>query len=415
MLIYGAIIVSFLVTLGFFLFNKKEYTWWEFFIPTLATLAAVLLIKLFSLIGAYTFSETWGSTITSVFEEEPYNYWKHQTCSREVPCGTDDDGNTEYCTEYYDCSHQEDVGPSWWATTNIGEQLTISEKHYDSLLIVFGRQRIQHYSRNNYDDNDRAVRSRGTKFEDTRVGEVSYVWRADWPGTEETRKAVATEHAYKNKVKASDATIFNIALVTPKQADTLGLFQYPRLNNCLTYPTILLDSGLTVSKDINEKFRRLNGKFGPSNEMRLWVLVFNDEPPLLAQYQKNYWVKGNMNELVICMSVKDTTIQWVDVFSWTTNESLPIEIRDYITNHPTINEKSWNDLYVYLDSNLYKFKRRDFSEFDYLKKRNKPVVTILAYVFGILAAVGFNFWTSKNEFNDYNDEGITFRHNTYYL
>ena len=122
-----------------------------------------------------------------------------------------------------------------------------------------------------------------------------------------------------------------------------------------------------------------------------------------------------MNELVICMSVKDTTIQWVDVFSWTTNESLPLEIRDYITNHPTINEKSWNDLYVYLDSNLYKFKRRDFSEFDYLKKRNKPVVTILAYVFGIFAAVGFNFWTARNEFNDYNDEGITFRHNTYYL
>lgn len=401
MIIFGAVIVSFLITLGFYLFYKRQYKWWEFFIPTASTLVVAILIKLiFSGIGQ-NFEEYWGSTITSVYEQEPYNYWHSEMCSREVPCGTDKDGNTEYCTEWYDCSHQDDVGPSWSAETNIGESFYIRESQYDSLLVQFGGIRNVYNEHRNYAPKDCAVGSRGTKFENKRVGNVSYVWKVDWQGTDETRKASFSKHRYTNKIKASDLTIFNIKIVSDKQADTLGLFEYPEMDR-IYFPTILTDSGVVVSKEIKEKFRRLNGKYGPTNEMRLWVLVFEDKPSLIGEYQKNYWVKGNMNELVICISKKDTTIQWTNVFSWTTNESLPIKIRDYISEMPSISEKGWNDLYKYLNNHLVEFKRRDFSEFDYLKHQNKWWEILIVYLFGIGSSIILNFWCKQNEFKEYN-------------
>lgn len=400
-MIYGAIFLSFLMTLGFYLFNKAQYKWWEFFLPTAATTIIVVVFKLaFGAIGD-SYTEIWGSTITSVYEQEPYNYWQVQMCSRQVPCGTytDSNGNshTQYCTEYYDCSHQVDVGPSWYVKTDIGEGIGISEHMYDSLASVFGGKRFIVDSHNNHDSRDRCVSSRGTKFEGKTVGKVSYEYRVDWPGTEATRKAAATQHRYTNKVKSSDLTIFNISLVNKKQADSLGLFNYPKLDDELSYPTIL---GTKVSPEIKENFRKLNGKFGPTNEVRLWVLVYEDKPAIIANYQENYWVRGNMNELVVCIGKKDTTIQWVNVFSWTTNESLKIEIRDYIINQGSVTEKTWNDLYVYLDNQLKTYTRRDFAEFDYLKRRTKPWEIIVAYIFGLLAAVGMNFWCSTNEYND---------------
>ena len=88
--------------------------------------------------ASVSFDEYWGSSIVSITEEEPYNYWKEETCSRQVPDGTDKDRHTKYRTEYYDCSHQEDVGPSWSAATNIGETLSITDKQYDELVQRFG-------------------------------------------------------------------------------------------------------------------------------------------------------------------------------------------------------------------------------------------------------------------------------------
>ena len=412
MIIYGAIILSFLITLGFFLSTRKAYTWWEFFIPAVSTAIVALFFKLiFSSVGN-NFAEYWGSTIISIYEQEPYNYWQVQTCSRQVPCGTDSEGHTVYCTEYYDCSHQVDVSPSWYAKTDIGERFYIKESLYDSLFIQFERKRAVVDEHHNYSPRDKAVGSRGTKFEGKRVGNISYEWKTDWPGSDDTRKASFSKHRYTNKIKASDLTIFNIKIVSEKQADTLGLFKYPDVDR-ITFPTILKDSSVVISKDIQEKFRRLNGKYGPSNEMRLWILVFEDKPQLYGKYQENYWVKGNMNELVICMSKKDTTLQWVNIFSWTINESLPIEIRNYISNLPSITEKTWNELYVYLNENLSKFQRRDFKEFDYLKRQNKWWEIFIVYIFGVAAAVGMNIWVATNEFDDDNPKGKSSK-NYYY-
>ena len=395
---YGAVLLAFIVTLVFYLLDKKQYTWWEFFIPPVATLVVVLLTQLIFKATSSYYGETWGSTVVAIYEQEPYNYWHNETCYHDVPCGTDKDGNTIYCSEPYDCSHQDDVGPSWEAVTNIGESLDISESTYEKLRKQFapnGRSIVE--ARDNYDSNDECVHSDGTKFEGKEVGEVSYLYKTSWPKTDETRQPVASSHNYKNKIKASNTSVFNIKVVTKEDAHKYGLYDYPKIGDPFTYPTIL---GGGVSEKTQENFRKLNGKFGPTNEVRIWVLVFENKPEIVGNYQENYWVRGNMNELVICIGKNGSKIQWTNVFSWGTNEKLRVDIRNYINNIPTLNEKGWNDLYDYLNVNMHKFKRRDFNEFDYLTRESSTTELWVLYILGVIAAIGVNIWTSRNEFTD---------------
>lgn len=443
---YLALLIPIVVSAIFYFIKKHEFTWWEFFIPIASVLLVIVISKLIIDHSSVRFTEYWGSTVTAVYEEEPYNYWKHQTCSRQVPCGTDSEGHTKYCTEYYDCSHQEDVGPSWWAITNINERFSITEKQHDELVKQFGTRKTPVNSHKNYDSRDRCVGSSGTKFEGKRVGDVSYVYQTNWGGQDDTRKAYVSRHTYVNKIKASDLTIFNILLVPEKQVDSLKLFRYPEhkksgwftYTNGLEYPTIL---GGNVSENTHEKFRRLNGKFGVSNEMRMWVLLFDNQPRSIANYQENYWVGGNMNELVLCIGTNGNQIQWAHTFSWAYSNELTIEIRDKILNlyeyrdsivkkplppvvsnlvkntkapqpiqyadsivkikspnYPVLTEKTWDELYCYLNDNLHMFQRRDFEEFDYLTVNPSNGAIIFIFVFALLISVGINIWVINNEF-----------------
>jgi hypothetical protein len=455
MSVYLALLIPIVVTFIFYYFKKHMFTWWEFFVPIFSVLIAVVISKAIINYNAVNFTEYWGSTITAVFEEEPYNYWQHQTCSYTT---TDSKGNST--THYYDCSHQEDVGPSWWAVTNINEEFSITEKQHDELVAQFKTKKNIIESRRNHSARSKCIGSSGTKFEGKRVGETSLVYQTYWNGSDDTRKAYVSRHKYVNKVKASDLTIFNISLVNDKQADSLGLFKYPEYRGGglfsntqgLDYPTIL---GGNIDKETHEKFKRLNGKFGVSNESRLWILVFENKPLSIAQNQENYWVKGNKNELVICIGKNGNEILWSYAFSWAHSEVLTIEIKNKVLElytykdsiikkspqvilvpkqvnnkilgdkekklpevlpipnqstgdsiikikspYPMLTEKTWNDLYFYLNENLHRFERRSFDEFDYLTVEPSTGAIIFVYIFALFITIGTNLWVTNNDIYD---------------
>jgi len=463
--VYLALLIPIVVTGIFYFFRKSQFVWWEFFIPIVAVLLATVIAKVVVDHTSVMFTEYWGSSVTAVYEEEPYNYWHHETCSESYACGTDSDGNTEYCTRYYDCSHQDDVGPSWWAVTNLNEKFDISEKQHDELVQQFGTKKTITDSHDNYDSDDKCVNSKGTKFEGKRVGQTSYVYQTRWGGQDETRKAYVSRHTYENRVKASDLTIFNIAIVKEEQVDSLGLFRYPEhkksnlfgKTNGLEYPTIL---GGNISKQTQENFRRLNGKFGVSNQLRLWILIFENQPMSIAQYQENYWVKGNKNELVVCIGKKGNEIQWSHAFSWALSDVLTAEVKNEVLNlysykdsvvqkknpiipvtkdiqekvfgetgkelpevlpiknpmsadtiirvkskTPVLTEQTWYYYYEFLNKNLNRFERREFKEFSYLTVEPSTGAVIFIYILALLIAVGVNIWVISNEiYDESNDE-----------
>jgi len=398
MIIYGSLILSLFITFIFYVLKRKEFVWWEFFLPFTLTLITVVVSKLIINYSSTHFTEYWGSNISYVVEEEPYNYWHTETCSYTTCTGS---GKDETCTTmYYDCSHQVDVGPSWYAVTNLGEKFYISEKQRDEISKLFGTQPIVIEQRDNYAPDDKCSSSDGTKFENKKVGQVSNIIQTKWNKTDNTAKPYFSIHTYENRIKASDLTVFNIKLVTDKQADSLKLFKYPELKDNLDYPTILSDK---ISKDIQEKFKRLNGKFGPSNKCRLWVLVFKDKPSIIGNYQENYWVKGNKNELIICIGVDKTNkINWVNSFSWSNSNILTADVKQKAIELNELNDSTWNAYYNYLNNNLQRFQKRSFKEFNYLTVEPSKAAIIIVYILAILISIGCNIWVIKNEFNDEN-------------
>jgi hypothetical protein len=220
----------------------------------------------------------------------------------------------------------------------------------------------------------------------------------------------------------------------------------------LEYPTIL---GSNVTEKTQEYFRKLNGKFGVNNELRLWILVFEDKPMSRAIEQENYWVKGNMNELVLCIGVKNNEIQWSHSFSWGYSHTLTAEIKNKVLNlytyrdsviiknqpqvipitgeiknnilgevgknlpeiipislpiqdsivkvkstHPMLTEETWHVLYEYLNDNLHRFERRDFKEFDYLTVEPSRGAIIFIYLFALIIAILTNILVIRNEIYD---------------
>lgn len=450
--VYFALLIPIIVTGIFYFWKKHEFTWWEFFIPIAAVLLATVISKVIIDHSSVQFTEYWGSSVSGVYEEEPYNYWHHETCSYTT---TDSEGNST--THYYDCSHQVDVGPNWYAKTNLGEHFNITEKQHDELVQQFGTRKEVIDSHKNHDSDDKCVGSKGTKFEGKKVGNISYIYETHWNGDDETRKAYVSRHTYENRVKASDLTIFNIEIVKEEQVDSLGLFRYPEhkksswfgKTNGLEYPTIL---GGNVSENTQEKFRKLNGKFGVNNELRLWILVFENKPMSIAQYQENYWVRGNMNELVVCIGKKGNEIQWSHAFSWALSDVLTTEVKNEVlnlytyrdsvvhrsnpvipitkdlqkkilgktgeklpevlpiknpvnqdtiikikSNTPVLTEETWDDYYLYLNNNLSKFERRSFDEFSYLTVEPSRGAVIFIYILALVLSVGMGFWVTTND------------------
>lgn len=400
MIVWLICIIPVITTGIFYALKPKEFVWWELILPIVISIGITFLTKLITDDLNVQHDEVWGSTVVEVYESEPYNKWVHKTCTRSRPCGTDSNGNTKYCTEYYDCSYQDNVGPKWYAKTSIGKSPNITEFQYDSIRDLWGNNVQIVKTRRNHSSRSRASSSNGTKFEGTRVGKTSNVNMVKWGLEETTRIPWASRHTYENRIQASDVTVFDLKVVTEEEADSLSLFEYvyPK-GNGMNFPTIL--SQVPISDSVRNKFRKLNAKFGPSNRMRLWVLVYNDAVPTAGVYQENYWVKGNFNELILCISLdKNQNVTWAHSFSWTLTSELPVEARSHIYNIGKFDNAGWNQLYDWLNSNLGRYNKRSHDEFSYIKVTPPAWAIILNVVLTLAVSLGFNFWVTNNSIND---------------
>jgi hypothetical protein len=72
--VYLALLIPLIVTGIFYYFKKHEFVWWEYFIPFLSVLIAIVGAKALIDHSRVQFTEYWGSTVVAVYEEEPYNY-----------------------------------------------------------------------------------------------------------------------------------------------------------------------------------------------------------------------------------------------------------------------------------------------------------------------------------------------------
>jgi hypothetical protein len=386
MIIWFLILIPIITILFLLIKYSKNVTWWEYLIHFGV---AILLIVVMKIIGEKSLTndmEYWGDLIKQAKYYEPYSIWDHETCTKQVACGTDSKGRTKYCSKSYDCSHLDSHPAHWEVVTVTGWEISISEDFYNRLVKKFGVNVC-------FQDMNREGEC-GFGDHVVKDGNMYYT---EWSGSPQTSYALVKTHTYENKVQCSKS-VFNYQKIKPEEAKKAGLYDYPDIKNN-EIATVLGGNGLTNLDSIEGKFHYLNGNLGPKKQLRVWILIFRDKPISTGKDQEIYWKNGNKNEFVVTIGLdKQNQITWCHPFSWTDKSELKIETRDYVMSQKTLNLMRLADyLYKELDS---KWVRKQFKDFSYLTVEPPLWGLIVAFVLQILFNVFYAIWAVKNEFDN---------------
>ena len=375
--IWFALLIPVIFTIASLFLFKEKITWWEAFIPTLTTLLLIIIISNIGVSSVTKDYEYWGNYVTQVRYYEPWDEYIHQTCTRSVPCGTDSDGNTQYCDETYDCSYVQYHSESFSVVLNDNREISVDENYYNDVKRKFNTTSIFVEMNRNYHFND------GDMYKNL------------YPNTYETYVFFPTKHRYVNKIQASNS-IFNYPKVTEEDILKYKLFDYPEIeNNQLN--SILYNKPLKVDKAQQDKFNYINGMLGMNKQIKVWICLFNNTDSYAGYMQEAYWKHGNKNEFVICVGVDEKMkISWVHIFSWSQNKNIEIETRNFILYQKQLDLISLGD-WLYSDG-LKDWKRTEFKQFDYLHVEPPRWSKILIWITSLLSTLGILVWVTINEY-----------------
>lgn len=373
MIIYGALLIPFIIAFLLYKYFKRDVTWWEYLIPLGVSILLTFSSKAIIEVVQVSCKEYWGSFIQRVEYYEDWDEWVTRTCTRSCCC----DSKGENCgTETYDCSYRQYHPPYWQIVTTTDETIYISEEDYNQIKKLFGNEAFKDLGRSYYtDDGDE--------------------YFSNWPGDSLRSQPVTTVHSYENRIKAADQSVFHFMPVSKADRIRYDIKDYPDKDSYIM-PAVIGDSALNAS-EIDQQFQYLNALLGHKKEIRVFVLLFQNQPIDAALYQEWYWSGGNMNEFVICIGIdKARAVKWCKVLSWTRSEILKAEVRRFVEEQPKLDLKS---LAYYLQQAADKeFIRRDFKEFSYLTVEPPLWAVILTYFLTLIANLAVSYWIIKNEY-----------------
>lgn len=254
---------------------------------------------------------------------------------------------------------------SCYAEDTTGQKIKIPQWHFDELCRAFG-------NRNKLPLPARVMENVTWVSETTK-----------WDGHDSDLVAATTTHRYVNRIPASKSEY------TYHEGDIAEwrLYDYPEIKNDYEAPALL-------GFDDPEAARRLdvlNAKHGPTNQVRVMILVFVDKPREAGLAQEARWQGGNKNEFVICIGLDyKNAVQWSHVFSWTDSEDLKIEARNKVAEQKD-RRLNLSPILDWLEGNIGRFKRKSFSDFDYLNVTPPLWYVLLAHIV-VLFVTGLWFY-----------------------
>jgi len=343
-----AFIIPLIFTIFLLVFFRQKVVWWEYLIIVLPStiIAACLYFGMIS----YTTSDTeyFGSYVTGIKYYEPWDEYIHQTCTRTVGSGKNQ------TTETYDCSYVENHSPEWKQLLSSGYEYGISHAEYNRLFSLWNTE-------NSFIDMHRDYHSQD--------GDC---YSKLWDGNISHSKTRTVTHNYENKIKGSKS-IFGFENISPDEAKTLGLFEYPNLyqqssggffNDNDTNQSPFL--GYKPTKDELVQWGFINGYYGHKNQFRTYNLVFYNKPLSIVQDQRSYWEGGNKNELITCICLDSTSkkILWVDAFSWCDKPTYEVNLKSYFNGKEKLN---FIEFAEWTKTTIPQYwKRKEFKDFNYI-------------------------------------------------
>jgi len=362
---------------------RKNIVWWEYIVLILVSVLLTLGMRSCCIADRETDVEYYGGYMVKITHYDEWDEWVVKTCTREVPDGVDEKGNTKYRTETYDCSYRDYHPERWTYLTNTGHEHHFCEKsEFDRAMRELGypKMKFKEMNRHYY----------------TIDGDAQEYY---WDGAVQHIRPLVDTHHYKNKINCSNS-VFNFEEINDEEAKEIGLYDYPKIID--DDQDVIL--GIKPSAVTHKEFKYINSVYGPKKQFRMYVLIYPDKPLDISEKQKSYWKGGNKNEFIICLGYNTKTglITWCNPFSWCDKPELEVATKRYFREHPRL-----ANLYQYpnwLRKHLYLWKRKEFKDFEYIQ--NEPTdgqntaILIFIIIFDLLMAlflVGNEFVNSEKE------------------
>lgn len=371
-----AYLIPLAVSILLLLFFKKEVVWWEYGIVIIIPILLHIIVRSIMVSCNVTDVEYLGNYITKIRHYDEWDEWVHRTCTRTRTVGD------RTVTETYDCSYR-DYHPERWSyfDKNGNEHWLYYKKDYDAIKRKFGTPEVFVDMHRNY------YRIDGDAQEYHWNGSINTIW------------TVTHEHKYKNKVQ-QNTSIFGFNRIKDDEADTLGLYCYPKINYDVDYDQIPVLSNSFVPKNQIDAIKYINGFYGDTYQFRLFVLLFENKDIEISELQRSYWMGGNKNELVVCLGVNNNNIEWCNAFSWCDVPTLDIKTESYFA------EKDSLDLVDYslmikecLENN--EWERKNFDDFSYIRSELTFKQEIITLIISLILNIGFAIFCIVNEEKNY--------------
>lgn len=389
MIIWLAMLIPIIACFIALKYGGKKFVWWEFLLPLVGSFLLIGFIKMSTEASMLHDVQYRGGIVVEARYYEPWTTWKKKRCSRTTYTGSGK--NRRSHTTYYDCSYCDEHRAYWEAIDDQGHTFSITEEKYNQL-------KSQWSATPEFIELNRDIRTHGGLW--SGCGKDGDAYAVRWDKSMLTVESSTWETTYDNYVQCSKSN-FNIQDVDDETAKKYGLYPYPIVNNYTQIPILGIDS-LTYLQPQHKRgavkmFEYFDGYYGPRRKMRVFVLLFFNRPYQVALKQKDYWINGNKNEIVICIDVNKTTgeINWVYPFSWTENKRIAIDLREDIANMKNLN---FTNLYHVVEKSTQTFKYRDFSKFDYLSVDASTGEIWLVYILTILATIGTLIYGYRNQY-----------------
>lgn len=404
-LIWFTIIVPILLIFIFVVIPslRQKIVWWEFLIPFGITIITIIVCQTIAIKTATRDKEYWGFIGYSIVHNEPFSY--DSECPETYQCGTscDSKGNCTpvYCTRWVHCV--ESSSRRCFLIDNQNNERYISYSKYKELETRWNKYQ---YTVAKIITNSHGYKTVGDKYNRTGHGHQHQVfWDQKW----QTSEPIVIERVYENKVQ----TMSHWGEVSKEEKRIYELFDYPVVPEGLVSISTL-SNGPTYPK--SDKYLRylngiLNTKKHGFKKVRIWVLVWRNQPQDAAELQMKYWKNGNKNEFTIMFGIDDNNkIMWHDIMTWSESDELTIKTRDYIE----INMKNKSDTYSgkLTDNDLVsfynwlgkeienKYIKPDFEKYDFINVQPSMTALLISFVIVLIINLATGIFIIKNPWQD---------------
>ena len=383
MLIWFLLLIPIVTTAVVWIGWAQKVTWWELAAQLGVSFVIVLIAKL--CVGTFRTSdiEYWTEVVTKA---EYHEAWTEQYTTVETYTDADGDLQTRMVTRTRRHS------PYWRLILRDGRTISINSQKYKLVTRRFGNEKekdLHHGGQISWGDGD--------------------MYYTNYPGKREVMLTATTRHRYKNKVQVSKS-IFNFPEVTEEDIEYYSLFEYPDIDDCTGVPCILGTADKKIEAD--KELRRCNAELGRPKQIRMWVLVFKNQPLDAAIMQESYWCGGNKNELVLCVGLDDAqNVKWAYCFSWTEVEALKTTVRNFVQEQTKLDLPA--TVKHMAAASQKKWVRKEFADFNYITVEPSALGMWLSGVFVLLLNVGMGIWIVLNEHEVLEDGSQSIPRNRY--